>query len=53
LLFTTQPLARIAVTAGFTTQSRLTTAFRRATGFTPAAYRRGQAAKDLDDGRSA
>jgi AraC family transcriptional regulator len=40
---TTQPLARIAVTAGFTTQSRLTTAFRRATGFTPAAYRRGRA----------
>ena len=40
---TTQPLARVAVAAGFTTQSRLTTAFRRATGFTPAAYRRGQA----------
>jgi AraC family transcriptional regulator len=40
---TTQPLARIAVTAGFSTQSRLTTAFRRATGFTPATYRRGRA----------
>ena len=44
---TTQPLARIAVTAGFTTQSRLTTAFRRATGFTPAAYRRGRATAGL------
>jgi len=33
-------LADIAVAAGFTSQSRLTTAFRRATGFTPAAFRR-------------
>ena len=39
---TTQPLARVALATGFTTQSRLTTATRRATGFTPAAYRRGQ-----------
>ena len=39
---TDQPLADIAVAAGFATQSHLTTAFRRATGFTPAAYRRGK-----------
>jgi AraC family transcriptional regulator len=37
----TQSLAAIAVDTGFGTQSRLTTAFKRATGFTPAAYRRG------------
>jgi AraC family transcriptional regulator len=35
------PLARIAAEAGLGTQSRFTTTFRRATGFTPAAYRRG------------
>lgn len=39
----TQALAAIAVDTGFGTQSRLTTAFKRATGFTPAAYRRGGA----------
>ncbi len=37
---TAQPLAAIAVDAGFGTQSRLTIAFKRATGFTPAAWRR-------------
>jgi len=37
---TTQPLATIAVDTGFGSQSRLTTAFKRATGFTPAAWRR-------------
>ena len=35
------PLAEIALDAGFETQSRFTTAFRRATGFTPAVYRKG------------
>jgi AraC family transcriptional regulator len=35
------PLADVALEAGLGTQSRLTTSFRRATGFTPAAYRRG------------
>jgi AraC family transcriptional regulator len=37
-----QSLADIAVESGFGTQSRLTTTFRRRTGFTPAEYRRGQ-----------
>jgi AraC family transcriptional regulator len=36
----TRPLAEVAVETGFGTQSRLTTTFRRHTGFTPAAYRR-------------
>lgn len=35
------PLAHIALEAGFQTQSRFTTAFRRITGFTPAVYRKG------------
>jgi AraC family transcriptional regulator len=35
-------LAVIATEAGFGTQSRLTTAFRRALGVTPAVYRRGR-----------
>jgi AraC family transcriptional regulator len=35
-----RPLAEVAVETGFGTQSRLTTTFRRHTGFTPAAYRR-------------
>ena len=35
------PLADIALEAGFQTQSRFTTAFRRTTGFTPAVYRKG------------
>jgi AraC family transcriptional regulator len=39
----TQPIATIAVDTGFGTQSRLTTVFKRRTGFTPAAYRRGHA----------
>lgn len=34
-------LAEIAVESGLGTQSRLTTAFTRQTGFTPARYRRG------------
>jgi AraC family transcriptional regulator len=37
-----QSLADIAVEAGFGTQSRLTTTFKRRTGFTPAEYRRGR-----------
>lgn len=36
-------LAQIAIDTGFNTQSRFTTVFRRATGFTPAVYRRGSA----------
>ena len=36
-----QPLAEIAARAGFADQSHLTRALRAATGFTPAAYRRG------------
>lgn len=36
---TALPLAGIALAVGFGSQSRLTTAFRRATGFTPARYR--------------
>jgi AraC family transcriptional regulator len=35
------PIAQIALDTGFGTQSRFTTAFRRATGFTPAVFRRG------------
>jgi AraC family transcriptional regulator len=34
-------LAQIAIDTGFNTQSRFTTVFHRATGFTPAVYRRG------------
>jgi AraC family transcriptional regulator len=37
-----QSLAEIALETGFGTQSRLTTTFRRHTGFTPSAYRRGR-----------
>lgn len=37
-----QSLADIAVESGFGTQSRLTTTFKRRTGFTPAEYRRGR-----------
>jgi len=36
-------LAEIAVASGFGTQSRLTTTFKRRTGFTPAEFRRGRA----------
>ncbi|MCP3138791.1 AraC family transcriptional regulator [Pyxidicoccus xibeiensis] len=39
------PLADVALACGFSSQSRLTTAFRRATGFTPARYRRGTEAR--------
>jgi AraC family transcriptional regulator len=35
-------LADIAVASGFGTQSRLTTTFKRRTGFTPAEFRRGR-----------
>jgi AraC family transcriptional regulator len=35
-------LAEIALASGFGTQSRLTTTFKRRTGFTPAEYRRGR-----------
>lgn len=35
------PIATIAVEVGLGTQSRLTTTFKRQTGFTPAVYRRG------------
>jgi AraC-like DNA-binding protein len=35
-------LAEIAVECGFASQSRLTTTFRRRTGFTPAQFRRGR-----------
>ena len=37
-----RPLAEVAIETGFGTQSRLTTVFKRHTGFTPAAYRRGR-----------
>lgn len=36
------PLAQIVIETGLGSQSRFTTTFRRATGFTPAAYRRGK-----------
>lgn len=36
-----QPIASVAADTGFGTQSRFTTVFKRHTGFTPAAYRRG------------
>jgi len=38
---TAVPLSAVAVDTGFGSQSRLTTVFKRRTGFTPAAYRRG------------
>jgi AraC family transcriptional regulator len=41
LLTTDLPLAELSLEAGFSDQSQLTTAFRRATGTTPAAFRRG------------
>lgn len=37
-----QSVADVAVEAGLGTQSRLTTIFKRRTGFTPAVYRRGR-----------
>jgi AraC family transcriptional regulator len=39
----TQSIAGIAAEVGFGSQSRLTTVFKRQTGLTPAAYRRGRA----------
>lgn len=42
LLATHDPVAEIAVTAGFADQAHFTRWFRRATGWTPAAYRRIQ-----------
>jgi AraC family transcriptional regulator len=47
---TGQPLAQVAAATGFTTQSQLTTVFRRATGFTPAAYRRGRRGSNTTSG---
>ncbi len=38
----TESLAQIAVETGFGTQSRLTSTFKRRTGFTPGEYRRGR-----------
>ena len=38
----TLSLAQVAVEAGFATQSRLTSTFKRTTGFTPGQYRRGR-----------
>lgn len=43
LVSTDRPLVAIAMDCGFASQSRLTTAFRRRTGFTPAQFRRGAA----------
>src|SRR5882672_3659768 len=42
-----QPLADVARATGFGSQSRLTTMFKRRTGFTPAQYRRGRLPKSL------
>jgi AraC family transcriptional regulator len=39
----TRTLADVAMDSGFATQSRLTSTFRRRTGFTPSEYRRAQA----------
>jgi AraC family transcriptional regulator len=41
-----QTLATVAHASGFGSQSRLTTMFKRRTGFTPAQYRRGRLPKD-------
>jgi len=43
LIESDQPIASIAVDTGFGTQSRLTSVFKRETGFTPGVYRRGRA----------
>jgi AraC family transcriptional regulator len=39
----TQSLAQVAMDVGFGTQSRLTSTFKRRTGFTPGEYRRERA----------
>jgi AraC family transcriptional regulator len=46
-----QPLADVAHAAGFGSQSRLTTMFKRRTGFTPAQYRRGKLSKSAQSQR--
>jgi AraC family transcriptional regulator len=46
ILDSRHPLAEVAVECGFGTQSRLTTAFKRQMGSTPARYRRGAARLD-------
>ena len=43
----TQPLAAIAVASGFSSQSQLTHAFKRRTGFTPGQYRRSSAKRPI------
>ncbi|HYC57980.1 MAG TPA: AraC family transcriptional regulator [Thermoanaerobaculia bacterium] len=45
LASTDQPLADIALAAGFASQSHFSTSFRRATGESPAAYRRSRQAR--------
>jgi AraC family transcriptional regulator len=49
LLTTETPLAEVALESGFTDQSQLTHAFRRATGTTPAAFRRDKNASHAQD----
>jgi AraC family transcriptional regulator len=43
LTTSSQPLAQVAVETGFGTQSRLTSTFKRRTGFTPGEFRRQRA----------
>jgi len=45
------PLADLSLEAGFSDQSQLTTAFRRATGMTPGAFRRANHVSDSQDER--
>ncbi len=50
-----KPIAAIAYETGFASQSHLTTAFKKAVGTTPGAYRNGRGFKPLTpdgDGRS-
>jgi AraC family transcriptional regulator len=42
-----EPIAGVAAACGFSSQSHLTRAFRLATGLTPGAYARGQAARGM------
>jgi AraC family transcriptional regulator len=46
----TQSLAAIAIDSGFGTQSRLTSTFKRRTGFTPGEYRRGRRGSSIESG---